>query len=645
MAEVVGTAGNDNLTGTNGADEIFGFGGDDIINGGAGDDLIRGDGDAGQFGTDEMTGGAGNDVFSAYVNNFVNDVITDFDIQDSDGDQSFDRINIRIDPPETVTTALARVGNDLRLDVTVNVGAITASGSIILEGIGAQAAALNVGIVEQVGTFGGTDLLLVAGEGDGTLGGLIAEDDTFTAAEGVDLTGVNVLDNDEGGDGATLTVTEINGSANNVGQAVALDEGTVTVSSNGNLTFTPLQGISSGTATFTYTVSDGSVDSTGTVTINIDENNNTAPVAQNDLFTVVTDAATGQLSATGFLLQNDTDADNDTLLVQSITFNGVTTPIASGNNGTTVPLTFGTVAVNQNGGLAYVLTPGATSADTFSYTVTDGIQSSSASVSFSIDPGATITGTDGNDNLRDSGSDDVIEGLAGDDRIRDSGGSDDIRGGNGNDRIRDTGGFDNVLSGGNGDDQIDGRRGEYTANGGDGNDRISINGDGRHVINGDNGDDIISLKGGFASTVNGGAGRDVIRVKSPGPTTIDGGTGDDVIRVDSGSNAVIGGAGRDELRAGKGNDTFIFRSDSEQDIISRFGQKGFDQIVIQGVRSNAVNNDLIDSFEELLTFANTSDRDVVFDFANGSTLRLENVGLEDLASQQFLFLDTSGNEI
>ena len=86
-----------------------------------------------------------------------------------------------------------------------------------------------------------------------------------------------VLANDRDGDGNTLTVTALNGSSPAIGSATAITSGAlVTLNSNGSFTynangaFNYLTAGASATDTFTYTVSDGTGNSsTSTVVINI----------------------------------------------------------------------------------------------------------------------------------------------------------------------------------------------------------------------------------------------------------------------------------------------------------------------------------------------------------------------------------------
>ena len=89
-----------------------------------------------------------------------------------------------------------------------------------------------------------------------------------------------------------------------------------------------------------------------------------------------------------------------------------------------------------------------------------------------------ILGTDGNDVLHGTDSDDLIFGLEGDDLVTGGGGDDCIYGGHG----------DDVVSGGGGDDTIAGNRGHDVLKGGAGSDEI-LTGEGYDVADGGEGAD------------------------------------------------------------------------------------------------------------------------------------------------------------
>jgi hypothetical protein len=92
---------------------------------------------------------------------------------------------------------------------------------------------------------------------------------------------VSVLFNDQDPDpGTVLSVTAVNGQAANVGVPIVLPSG-ATLAMNVDGTFIYSADGDPGVDTFTYTVSDGSMSDTGTVTINIG-NVNEPPVANDD---------------------------------------------------------------------------------------------------------------------------------------------------------------------------------------------------------------------------------------------------------------------------------------------------------------------------------------------------------------------------
>ncbi|WP_354067734.1 VCBS domain-containing protein, partial [Bradyrhizobium sp. OAE829] len=222
----------------------------------------------------------------------------------------------------------------------------------------------------------------------------------------------NVLSNDTDVDtGATKTVAAVNGSAGNVGTAVAGTYGSVTINSNGSYSYTlnnldpDTQALAQGAAAtevFTYTVTDqfGATSST-TLTINITGTND-APIAVAD--TNAGDAVTesgvnpgntpfaGDPTAIGNVLTNDTDVDTGaTKTVAAV--NGV-----GGNVGIAVAGTYGSVVINSNGSYTYTLdnadtdtqkiAQGVSVTDVFTYTVTDQFGATS-STTLTI----TITGT------------------------------------------------------------------------------------------------------------------------------------------------------------------------------------------------------------------------------------------------------------
>ena len=177
----------------------------------------------------------------------------------------------------------------------------------------------------------------------------VANADTFTVESDSASTNFPVLGNDTDADGDNLSITGI--SAISAG-------GTVNVNGT-EIAYQPAAGFS-GVETFTYAISDGNSGAASaqvTVTVNAAAPTNTAPVANDDSFTVDEDS-----SATNFnVLNNDTDAENDTLTISSIS--GI-------SNG-------GTATISGNV-ISYQPADGFSGTETFTYVASDGTDTSNS---------------------------------------------------------------------------------------------------------------------------------------------------------------------------------------------------------------------------------------------------------------------------
>ena len=167
--------------------------------------------------------------------------------------------------------------------------------------------------------------------------------DTATVNEDAAATAVPVLANDTDGNGDTLTITAKTDGA----------KGVVVITGGGTgLTYRPTAN-STGSDTFTYTVSDGNGGTdTATVSVTIDPVED-PPVAVDDTKTV---GATAGATAID-VLANDSDPDaGDTLTITGKTDGAK-----------------GTVVITGGGdGLTYEPTAGQLGPDTFTYTIGDG---------------------------------------------------------------------------------------------------------------------------------------------------------------------------------------------------------------------------------------------------------------------------------
>src|SRR5262249_27274657 len=142
--------------------------------------------------------------------------------------------------------------------------------------------------------------------------------------------------------------------------------GTLTLNATGSFTYTPT-GNYNGTDSFVYRPNDGFTNGNNTtVTLTINPVND-APQATIDLINIGAEDTTLTVAAPG-VLSNDTDVDGDTLTVSGV----VTAP------------TKGTLTINADGSWSYVPNLNTNGFDTFTYRVTDGSLTDTATVLITI---------------------------------------------------------------------------------------------------------------------------------------------------------------------------------------------------------------------------------------------------------------------
>ncbi len=326
-----GGSGNDTLTGGDGNDELLGGSGSDDIDGGSGADTIEGgsghDTIAGGIGDDEIDGGSGHDAIAG-----------------GDGNDTID----------------GGSGNDTVIfsgsitDFTVS----TTGGSTTVTGSGSQ----GTDTVTDVETLVFDDYTLsLTGDNNAP----IAFDDAFVGDEDTQITGNVLADNGSGADydfeGDTLRVV--------AAVITTANGGTVNLLEDGSFTYDPAADYT-GPDSFSYTLSDGSLSNTGTVNITVNPVND-APVAADDAF--VGDEDT-QISG-NVLADNGSGADSD---VDGDVLSVVAEVITTANGGTVNLLSDGSFtydpAMHYNG------------PDSFSYTLSDGSLSDTATASITVTP-------------------------------------------------------------------------------------------------------------------------------------------------------------------------------------------------------------------------------------------------------------------
>ncbi len=194
---------------------------------------------------------------------------------------------------------------------------------------------------------------------------------------------------------------------------------------------------------------------------------NAAPTAQGDSVGVNEDATSANLYAV--LLGNDSDPDAGTTL----TITGV------GTSGTLGHVVFDAAShvlqyVADNDAFD-TLPTGTTASDSFTYTISDGTLTSTATVNVTVTGVAdTVTrnGGTGADTLAGTAADDRIYGNAGNDTLTGGNGADFLSGGQGNDTLSGDGGNDYLL-GGAGNDTMTGGAGDDYLTGDAGNDFLT----------------------------------------------------------------------------------------------------------------------------------------------------------------------------
>ncbi|RFM28391.1 beta strand repeat-containing protein, partial [Chitinophaga silvisoli] len=244
---------------------------------------------------------------------------------------------VAVDDDVTVTEDVTATGNVLTNDTDVEGNTLTASlvtapvnGTVILNADGSFTYTPNLdyngldSLVYQI-CDNGTPSLCDSGVVRFTVTAVndapVAVDDTVSVVEDVPATG-NVLTNDTDVEGNTLTASLVSAPVN----------GTVTLNADGSFTYTPNANFN-GLDSLVYQVCDNGTSSlcdSGVVRFTVTAVND-APVAVDDDVTVTED-----VTATGNVLTNDTDVEDNTL-----TASLVTAPVN------------GTVILNADGSFTY----------------------------------------------------------------------------------------------------------------------------------------------------------------------------------------------------------------------------------------------------------------------------------------------------
>lgn len=201
-------------------------------------------------------------------------------------------------------------------------------------------------------------------------------------------------------------------------------------------------------------------------------------------------------------------------------------------------------------------------------------------VTETVNAGATIEGTDGDDLIYGGNANDVIFGGDGNYTMNGGSGDDQLRGGDGSNTINGEDGDDRLFAG---EGNVD--RSSNTLNGGEGNDTLYGTNEPQNLLNGEAGDDEIHLRGRDIAT--GGEGADSFRSSteySNGEvsTITDYNAEEDLIIVEYTTGFVNGGAlNEPEVSININGDDAVICMDGEE------------CIVVQGAASSLTIGDIL----------------------------------------------------
>jgi VCBS repeat-containing protein len=189
----------------------------------------------------------------------------------------------------------------------------------------------------------------------------IAVDDSYTVHHSQTLTvspvaGALANDSDADGDGLSAALDS------------APQHGTLSFNSNGSFVYTPDAGYV-GLDSFSYLLSDGALTDTATISLEVTD---TAPIAVDDSYTVH-HGQTLTVSPVAGALANDSDADGD----------GLSAALDSAPQ-------HGTLSFNSNGSFVYTPEAGYVGLDSFSYLLSDGALTDTATISLEVTDTAPI---------------------------------------------------------------------------------------------------------------------------------------------------------------------------------------------------------------------------------------------------------------
>ena len=171
-----------------------------------------------------------------------------------------------------------------------------------------------------------------------------------------------LLQNDADADGDSLAIIsfKINNLEYSAGQTATIPEGSISINTDGSLSYNPAPEFEDSVPVIVYTISDGTSSAMGNLFLSI------APVARNDFYTA--NINTPLIVPAPGVLGNDTSESENPLTVILFTINGF-----DYNVGEIANLTQGNFTLNYDGSFTFEPSPGYTGrVSPITYTVSDG---------------------------------------------------------------------------------------------------------------------------------------------------------------------------------------------------------------------------------------------------------------------------------
>ncbi|APG59408.1 HYR domain-containing protein [Christiangramia salexigens] len=197
----------------------------------------------------------------------------------------------------------------------------------------------------------------------------VAKDDSANTDEDTDVV-VDVLNNDSDVDGDSIAIENTTDPAN----------GTITVNADGTITYTPDADFS-GTDSFTYTITDGTLESApATVTINVGATND-APIADSSVITVDEESTDTPLGLTA-----PSDIDGDVLTIKVTDLPALGTVTLSDGTAVVIGQTLSTTELENLVYDAPADYDAGDDAGDFVYSVTDAIETVYGATDININP-------------------------------------------------------------------------------------------------------------------------------------------------------------------------------------------------------------------------------------------------------------------